>query len=115
MSRLLIVTRPALATGFQLAGVDAYGVEDVESAQELISGWLDAGDTGLLALDDGILARMEPTFIERLNAASLPYLAIPGGELLGPEASRQYRIAEMIRRAIGVHIAFRGVEPETAK
>ena len=37
MSRLIVVTRPALVTGFQLAGVDAYGAEDVETAQELIN------------------------------------------------------------------------------
>jgi vacuolar-type H+-ATPase subunit F/Vma7 len=36
MSSLLVVTRPALVTGFHLAGVEAFGVDDVESAQELI-------------------------------------------------------------------------------
>jgi vacuolar-type H+-ATPase subunit F/Vma7 len=113
MSRLLVVTRPVLAIGFQLAGVDAYGAEDVETAQELIGTWLDAGEMGLLAIDDGLLTRMDPAFVKRLEAAEdLPYLAIPGGEPLGPEASRQYRIAEMIRRAIGFHITFKGEETE---
>ena len=55
MSRLLVVTRPALVHGFELAGVDAYGVEDVESAQELIESWLITGEIGLLAIDDGLL------------------------------------------------------------
>ncbi len=109
MRRLLVVTRPSLAVGFRLAGVDAYAVEDVESAQELIGAWLDADETGLLAIDDGLLAHMDPAFVERLNAARhLPHLAIPGGEPLGPEMSRQHRIAEMIRRAVGFHITFRG-------
>ena len=109
MSRLLIVVRSGLATGFELAGVDACGVEDVETAQELISGWLDTGETGLLAIDDGLLARMEPAFVKRLeDAGSLPYLAIPGGEALGPGASRMYHVAELIRRAIGLRITFRG-------
>jgi len=31
---------------------------------------------------------------------------------LGPEASRRHRIAEMIRRAIGFHITFKGEEAE---
>jgi vacuolar-type H+-ATPase subunit F/Vma7 len=116
MSRLLIVTRPGLATGFHLAGVDAYAVEDVESAQELIGEWLEAEQVGLLAIDEGLVAQMEPAFVERLNTASqLPYLTIPGGEPLGPEASRQHRIAEMIRRAIGFHISFKGVDNEEAK
>ncbi len=114
MSRLLIVTRPALAAGFQLAGVDAYGVEDAESAQELIGGWLDAGEAGLLALDDGYLSRLDTAFIERLNSSNLAYLAIPGGETLGSAASRQHRIAEMIRYAIGFRITFKGTDTEAA-
>jgi vacuolar-type H+-ATPase subunit F/Vma7 len=113
MSRLLVITRPELVAGFHLAGVDAYGVADVESAQELIAGWLDEEEVNLLAIDDGLLARMDPAFINRLESREhLPYLAIPGGQPLGPEASRSYRIAEIVRRAIGFHIAFTGKQAE---
>lgn len=116
MSRLLVVTRPELVHGFQLAGVDAYGAEDVESAQELIDSWLVAGEVGLLAIDDGLLESMDPAVVRRLETSDrLPFLAIPGGRPLGPEASRKYRIAEMIRRAIGFHITFRGEETEVGE
>ena len=116
MSRLIVVTRPTLVTGFQLAGVDAYGADDVETAQELINGWLEAGEVGLLAIDDGLLVRMDPAFVKHLDFCDqLPYLAIPGGQSLGPEASRRYRIAEMIRRAIGFHVTFKGEETEGSK
>jgi len=115
MSQLFILTRPSLVTGFQLAGIDAYGAEDVETAQEMIAGWLNAGEVGLLAIDDGLLARMDGDFLKRLDASeNLPYLAIPGGQPLGPEASQKHRIAAMIRRAIGFHITFKGEEEETA-
>jgi vacuolar-type H+-ATPase subunit F/Vma7 len=113
MSRLLVVTRAALVPGFRLAGVDAYGVEDVETAQELIRGWLKAEEVGLLAIDDGLLEHMDPSFIRLLEGSEkLPYLAIPGGGALGPEVSRRRRITEMIRRAIGFHITFKGEDPE---
>ena len=116
MSRLLVVTRPSMVTGFHLAGVDAYGVEDVESAQELISTWLESGEVGLLAIDDGLLTRMEPAFIKRLESTEqVPYLAIPGGQPLGEEASRRRRIAQTIRQAIGFHITFRGEQMEGSK
>jgi vacuolar-type H+-ATPase subunit F/Vma7 len=109
VSRLLIITRPAFVAGFRLAGVDVFGAGDVESAEELIQEWLRAGETGLLAIDEGILERMEPGVLKQLRAADqLLYLAIPGGEPLGPEASRRERIAGMIRRAIGFHITFKG-------
>lgn len=113
MSQLFIVTRPSLVTGFHLAGVDAYGAEDVESAQDLINKWLNASEVGLLAIDDGLLERMDAAFLRRLDAyENLPYLAIPGGQPLGPEASRRHRISALIRRAVGFHITFKGEEEE---
>lgn len=113
MSRLFVVTRPDLARGFHLAGIDATSVADVETAQEIIGAWLAAGETGLLALDDGLLARMDADFVKRLERAeNLPYLLIPGGEPLGLEFSRQARIAELIRRAVGIHISFAGAKHE---
>lgn len=113
MSRLLVLTRPDQVLGFHLAGVDAYAAEDVESAQELIEAWIAAGEEGLLAIDDGLFEQMHPALITRMNAFDpMPYLVIPGGEPLGPEASRKYRIAQMIRRAIGIHITFKGEEQE---
>jgi len=109
MSRLLVVTRPSLVTGFHLAGVEAFPADDAEAAQRLIGEWLDTNEAGLLAVDDGLLAGFDPAFRRRLEAADqLPHLAIPGGEPLGPAGSRRRQIAELIRRAIGFHITFRG-------
>ncbi len=116
MSRLLIITRPSLVPGFQLAGVDARSAEDVETAQELITKWLETGETGLLAIDDGLLELMDPALLKRLETSDhLPYMAIPGGQPVGPETSRRYRITQMIKRAIGFHITFKGEETEVTE
>lgn len=116
MSRLLVITRPSLVAGFHLAGVDAYGAEDVESAQEMIETWLDEGESGLLAIDDGIFERLEPAVIRRMDAGDqMPYLVIPGGGSLGAEASRRQRIASTIRRAIGFQITFKDKGQSAAK
>jgi len=111
MSQLFVLTRPALVPGFQLAGVEAHGAEDVETAQELITKWLEAGEAGLLAIDDGLLDHMDAIFLKRLSASEhFLYLAIPGGKPLGPEASQRHRITALIRKAIGFHITFKGGE-----
>ncbi len=113
MSHLLVITRPTLVTGFRLAGVEAYGAEDVESAEEQIAAWLDAGETGLLAIDESLLDRMEPGLVKRLQAAEhLPYLTIPSVQPLRAPVSRRGRIVEMLRQAIGVHITFKGEKAE---
>ncbi len=79
MSHLLVVTRPSLVPGFQLAGVNAYGVEDIETSQELISSWLVAGEVGLLAIDDGLLEQLPDSFIRRLEfVLQIPLPGHPG-------------------------------------
>jgi vacuolar-type H+-ATPase subunit F/Vma7 len=117
MSRLLVITRPELAVGVQLAGVNAYGAETVETAQELIGSWLDAGESGLIAIDDGFMDYLDAGILEQLEASSrLLYIPIPGGNPLGPQVSQRGRIAALIRQAVGFHITFKGevhAEPET--
>lgn len=113
MSRMIILTRPDLVTGFRLAGVEAYTAGSVESAQEMVESWIINGEEGLLAIDEGLLERMDPNVIKNLESAEgLPYISFPGGEPLGPETSRKYQIAEMIRRAIGFHITFKAEDVE---
>lgn len=113
MSRLLVLTRPELSTGFALAGVDAYAAADVETAVDLIEHWLAAGENGLLVIDDALLSKMDPAFIRRLeSAAQLPFLAIPGGEGAGEVLYRHKRISELTRRAIGFHSIFKTEKPE---
>jgi len=112
VSRLLVVTRPALAAGFRLAGVEAFAAEGPAEAQRLIGEWLEAAEPGLLAIDSGLLAGFAPEFRQRLEAARhLPHLAIPSGEATEVENAHEQHIAELIRRAIGFHMTFGG-EPE---
>ncbi len=109
MSRLLVVTRPSLTPGFDLAGVEAFAVANVEEAQQLIGRWLDEGETGLMAIDEEMLTRFDPLFMRRLESADhLPHIAIPSGEPAMLEISNRQRLAELIRRAIGFHITFKG-------
>ena len=116
MSRLLVITHPNLVAGFRMAGVEAFGVEDVESAQELIDGWLEDSEVNLLAIDDNLLSHMDPSFLRKLRSSErLPFLAIPGGFPSGSEVSRKHRIAQMIRQAIGFHITFKGEGAEVDK
>lgn len=109
MSHLLIVTRPALVPGYQLAGVEAFAARDAAEAQQLIAKWLDAGEAGLLAVDEAFLANFDSAFLQRLAAAEqLPHMALPGEQLAGAELSGRSRIARILRRAIGFHITFQG-------
>lgn len=107
MSRLLIVTRPELVTGFQLAGVDAFAAEDAANAQRLVTRWLDAHETGLLAVDEQLLAEFDTAVVQRMMASErLPYLALPDGDPGAAPGVAHSRIAQLLRQAIGFHISF---------
>jgi vacuolar-type H+-ATPase subunit F/Vma7 len=109
MSELLIVTSPTLVTGFRLAGVNAFAAADAQEAQALIGRWLNEEESGLLAVDEELLAALDPAFVQRMAAAEqLPYLALPSGRATGPEHSGHSRIVELLRQAIGFQISFRG-------
>jgi vacuolar-type H+-ATPase subunit F/Vma7 len=109
MSRLVVVTRPSVAPGYRLAGVETFAAEDAAQAQQIVTRLLDGGENGLLAIDEEWLAGCEHAFRSRLDAADqLPHLAIPSGEPLGPEGAGREQLAELIRRAVGFQITFRG-------
>jgi len=113
MSRLMVIVRPELVSGFQLAGVSVYSARTVDTAQELVRNWLDTGETGLVAIDDGFLKYMDNSLLRQLEVSEkLLYLAIPGGQALGPQVSTRDRIAALIRHAIGVYITFKSEKEE---
>jgi vacuolar-type H+-ATPase subunit F/Vma7 len=113
MSYLLVVTQPSLVPGFQLAGVNALGVSDFQASLEQVTSLLLAGEVGLLAIDEGLLEQIPPAFLHRLDSEfQVPFLAIPSGGPFTPGASRQQRLAQKMRLAIGFHITFKGEEAE---
>ena len=114
MSRLIVVTSPDLAVGFNLAGVETLPAEDIEAAEDWIESWLETGEQGLLAIDEALLARMNLRLVRRLETSSQTFfLAIPGGHGPGEVMYRQRRIAELTRRAIGFHSIFKTEKTET--
>jgi vacuolar-type H+-ATPase subunit F/Vma7 len=109
MDNLIVLTRPALVCGFQLAGVEAYAAADARAAQDLIDQWIKSDKKGLLAIDNSLLSQMDPAFLRRIDKAeNFSYISIPSGKQVTSEESIKFRIAEMMRQAIGFHITFKG-------
>lgn len=109
MGRLLLITRPELQPGFQLAGVQAFAAENGAETGALIRRWLQEGETGLLAIDEVLIALLDAETRQEMDAAEeLPYLALPCGEPAAAAVSAEYFVAEMIRRTIGFQLTFTG-------
>lgn len=111
MGRLLVITRPNLQPGYQLAGVQAYAATGADEAAALIGRFLDSGEAGLLAVQEELLAGLRPDLRQRMNAAvELPYIALPGGEPASTAVSAHFFVSEMIRRTVGFQLTFGGDE-----
>jgi vacuolar-type H+-ATPase subunit F/Vma7 len=109
MNKMVVVTRKEQALGFKLAGVDAIGVDDVESAERLITSWLNNKEQILLAIDDGLFSKFEKSLVKRVHESDdLHLVTIPDGPVADAGAVHKQRIYDMIRHATGVQIRFKG-------
>lgn len=111
MGRLIVVTTPDIALGFQLAGVETFAVETPKDAQALLQQLLATDEDSLIAVCQELLADVPPRLQQRIAASYRPVvMPIPGGAPTVTGEGRQRYIAELIRRAVGFHITF-GAEP----
>jgi vacuolar-type H+-ATPase subunit F/Vma7 len=109
MNRMVVITRKDQAHGFKLAGVDAIGVDDVETVHQIISTWLNKKEQILLAIDDGLFSQLDKALVKRLYASDDMHLVtIPDGPVSSAGAPHKQVIYDMIRHATGVQIRFKG-------
>lgn len=111
MAKLAVITDPTLAPGFRLAGVEVHAASSAEEARRLLLALIEEGEAGVIAVQASYLGALDEPTRHRLEARSRPVVvALPSGEGFPPAARRGQQIAELIRRAIGVRLIFRGDE-----
>ncbi|HXH14013.1 MAG TPA: V-type ATP synthase subunit F [Alphaproteobacteria bacterium] len=111
MAKLVVITDPTMAPGFRLAGVEVHAANTVDEARRLLMALIEEGEAGVIAMNASYLEALDDIMRRRIEASYKPVVvALPSGEAVTPEARRSRQIAELIRRAIGVRITFRGEE-----
>lgn len=111
MGRLAIITDPTLAPGFRMAGVEVYTARNPEEAKRWILMLSSEEDVGVVALNPDFLGELDRATRQRVEESLRPvFVALPAGAAARPEERRSRQIAELIRRAIGFRISFRGEE-----
>lgn len=109
MAKLAVITEPALAPGFALAGVEVYGVDSPAEAKRALLALMDEPDMGIIAIAAGHLSALDEATRRRVIGSTRPVVvAMPSGMSTEVGERRSREIAEMIRRAIGFRITFRG-------
>ncbi len=115
MGRLMVITTPDLATGFRLAGVEAFAAESPERAEAILCKLLEGEEASLIAVRQDLLQAMDRRLQRRIENSYRPVvMAIPGGTPTTSGEGRRRYITELIRRAIGFHITFGTERPRTS-
>ncbi len=109
MTHMIIISRPEMADGFRLAGVDVRPVDRIAEAAQIITELLNAREPVVLAIDDGIFDQLDPALIRQVHRSDKTLLVtIPEGPMRVGEIKRMDRVYDMIRHATGVRIKFKG-------
>ena len=108
-SRLIVVVPAEVEAGFRLAGATTASADDSDEAAGMVADLLREGERGVIGVYEPWLAQFRVEFRERLEDLVAPVVVgLPSGLEAEAGASRQARLAGMLRRAVGYHITFGG-------
>lgn len=108
MAKIAVITQPALAAGFTLAGVDCYAASSAVEAKKWLLMLVQDSSVGIVAIDAGYLNALDHSTRQQVDGSLGPVVVgLPSG--LPTQAGERpgEQIIEMIRRAIGFRISFK--------
>jgi len=105
MARIVFLTDTENAVGFRMAGADTMVVHSPDDAAEKLTSILDAGEAGLLAINEELWKGLEERLQQRAERSNTPIvMPVPTTRTaLAWEKEEEY-IVKMIRRAIGYQL-----------
>ena len=111
MARVVIITEPNLAPGFQMARVETIAARSAAEAQAQLEQLRSSDDVSVIAIHAPFLAEMDETLQRDIEMQVMPLvIALPTGTAQAAGYTRREQIAHMLRRAIGFQITFQPEE-----
>jgi vacuolar-type H+-ATPase subunit F/Vma7 len=109
MARLLLLTTSDLEPGYRLAGARVRVVGDAAEAAAAVREAVDGGETGVIGVHEALWDAFDPALQRALQRQISPVVvSVPSGEHAQSAALRRARLAEALRRTVGVQFTFRG-------
>lgn len=105
MYRFIVVTDQDTAVGFRLAGVDVVEAGSPEEARAKIASLSARDDTGILAVNEDLLAALDEKSRDKLERMRMPIIIPVPSRAKGLD-KRSY-IERLLRKAIGYNIVMR--------
>lgn len=108
---IIVLTPPDLENGFLLTGAATIVEESPDAALAELERLMSSHTEGVVAVFEPFLTAMDPEDRARIDASVAPVVVpFPPGLRTPPEEERRARFAEMLSRAVGYRITFRGEE-----
>jgi len=99
-----VVCRPAIATGFELAGLRVIRAADGMAAADMLRGLLADAHSGVVLVDEGLYRVLPHDLLSRFERQALPVLApipVPTWDARG---TAEGYVLEILRQAIGYRV-----------
>lgn len=108
MYKLVILTSPESAYGFQLAGVEVHSAEDIPAARRLLVDFINDDATGIIAIDEDLMEAVDERLKNKIDKLYRPIVVpIPSKKKIDVGAERAAYVQSLIRRAVGFDIKLR--------
>lgn len=105
--RLVVLTTPAAAAGYRLAGVTVLVAEDADAGSMALERLLDAGqEGGVVAVHRAFLEAAGPALRGRADAGTTPLVVELPSRARGDAGDRRTRLQALLARAVGYEISF---------
>ncbi len=105
MFKFMVLSDPDTASGFRMAGVEAFEAANAEEARQVLPGLLQEEDAGIIAVSEEFMQGLDDRLMTRIEQMPRPIvIPIPGRARGG--GGMAY-IERLLRRAIGYNIVLR--------
>ena len=105
--RVRVVTQPALAAGFELAGLAVIRVNDVVAATEEVRRCASDSEVGIVLVDEILYRALPRDLRTRLDRQALPVIAPVPAPRWDERSEAEAYILEILRQAIGYRVRSR--------
>ena len=99
-----VLTRPELASGFELTGLPVTRVHDHDAAAETIRAWSGDDGIGVILVDEWLYRGLPHELITRLDRRALPIVAPLPAPRWDERAEAEAYVLEILRQAIGYRV-----------
>ena len=102
--RVRVVSRPALAAGFELAGLPVVRVDDASAAAQAVTRWASDAEVGIILVDETLYNALPRDLLTRHDRQAVPMIAPVPAPRWDERSQAESYVLDILRQAIGYRV-----------